>query len=56
MDKKAKKRMDVLSRKLSALRKQLAGARRQTDEPEEVERLAEEVTVIEAEMKRLKEG
>ena len=54
MDRKTKKKIEVLGRKLSTLRQQLAGARRQTDEPAEVERLAAEVGRVEDDLKRLK--
>ncbi len=55
MNRKTKKKLDILSRKLQTLRQRLAGARRQTDDPDEVERLSTEVAAVEAEMKRLKE-
>ena len=38
MDKKAKKRLDVLNKKLQKLQQQLAGAKQQMDEPEEAAR------------------
>jgi hypothetical protein len=56
MDRRTKKKIEVLGRKLTNLRQQLAGARRQTDEPQEVERLEAEVSRIEADLKRLKES
>ena len=43
MDKKAKKRIDLLQPKLQKLRQQLAGAKKQLDEPEEVKRLESEI-------------
>lgn len=55
MDRKTKKKLQTLSKKLQTLRQQLAGARRQLDDPADVERLRDEVTSVEAEMKRLKE-
>jgi len=54
MDKKAKKRIAVLTKKLSSLRQRLAGARKQLDDPPEVERLGEEITRLESEIERLK--
>ena len=54
MDKKAKKKLDVLHQKLTKLRQQLAGARQQDDEPGEVERLEEQIKTIEAETAKLK--
>ena len=56
MDRKTKKKLETLRRKLQTLRQQLAGARRQTDEPDEVEKLSAETAAVEAEMKRLKES
>ena len=54
MDKKAKKRIDLLNVRLQKLRQQLAGARKQMDEPGEVARLEKEVTEINAELEKLK--
>jgi len=54
MDKKARKKIDVLNQKLQALRPKLAGARRQLDDPSEVARLEEEIRGIEAEIERLR--
>ena len=56
MDKRAKKKLQVLSKKLQTLRQQLAGAKRQMDDPADVERLTAEISVAEAEAKRLKES
>ncbi len=55
MDKKAKKRIDLLHQKLQALRQQLAGAKKQMDEPEEVVRLEAAIAAAEAELKQLKD-
>ena len=46
MNKKTKKRIEVLRKKLDILRRQLAGAKKQTDEPGEVERLSSEVEQV----------
>jgi uncharacterized membrane protein len=54
MDKKAKKRVEVLQKKLQQLRLQLSGARQQDDEPGEVARLESEIADIEAEVQKLK--
>ena len=43
MDKKAKKRIDVLSLRITTLRQQLAGARKQMDDPDEVKNLEKTV-------------
>ncbi|HWA99228.1 MAG TPA: hypothetical protein VG713_12080 [Pirellulales bacterium] len=54
MDKKAKKRMDVLQQKLQKLRQQLHGAKQQMDEPDEVARLEKEIAAATAELEKLK--
>ncbi len=56
MDKKAKKRIEVLQPKLQKLRMQLAGAKKQMDDPEEVRKLSEEIATIERELKELRES
>lgn len=54
LDKKAKKRAEVLKQKLGKLQQQLAGARKQEDEPGEVRKLEEEITAVKAELEKLK--
>jgi hypothetical protein len=54
MDKKAKKRLDVINKKLQTLRPRLAGSRQQADDPEELRDLENEVAELEAEAARLK--
>lgn len=54
MDKKAKKRIDVLQQRLHKLQLQLAGARKQIDEPDEVAALERQVSEVQAELERLK--
>jgi capsule polysaccharide export protein KpsE/RkpR len=56
MDKKAKKRIDVLQPKLQKLRMQLAGAKKQMDDPDEVRKLEAEIADIEHELKELKDS
>lgn len=56
MDKKAKKKIDTLQKKLQMLRQQLAGAKKQDDEPGEVQRLESEIAAGEAEVKKLKDS
>jgi hypothetical protein len=56
MDKKVKKRIDVLHQKLQKLRQQLAGAKHQLDEPGEVKRLEAEIAAAEAEVQKLKDS
>ncbi len=55
MDKKAKKRVEVLKQRLQKLRQQLAGARQQNDDPSELAQLVQEVASTEAEIERLKQ-
>ena len=54
MDKKAKKRIELLNKRLQKLRQQIAGVRQQLDEPEELARLAAEIGAAEAEIVQLK--
>lgn len=54
MDKKAKKRIDLLQARLQTLRQQLSGAKKQMDEPEEVQRLEREIAAATAELEKLK--
>jgi polyhydroxyalkanoate synthesis regulator phasin len=54
MDAKAKKRLDVIHQKLQTLRQKLAGAKKQNDEPGEIERLQRQIAALEAEAARLK--
>ncbi len=54
MDTKAKKRIEVLTPKLQKLRMQLAGAKKQIDDPEDVRRLEAEVLAVEEELKKLR--
>jgi len=54
MDKKAKKRIDLLHQRLQKLRQQLAGARQQPDDPQEPLRLEKEIVAAEAELEKLK--
>jgi hypothetical protein len=56
MDKKAKKRIDVLQPKLQQLRMQVSGAKKQLDDPDEVKRLEAEIVAVEAELKKLRES
>lgn len=56
MDRKARKKLELLGKKLQQRRQQLAGMRRQPDEVQEIERLEGEIASIEEEMKRLRES
>lgn len=55
MDKKAKKRYDVIKKKLDQLRQQLAGAKQQPDDPDEAIQLQAEIGRLEAEATSLRE-
>ncbi|MEM9351806.1 MAG: hypothetical protein AAGA92_02245 [Planctomycetota bacterium] len=54
MDKKAKKRVEVLRKKVAQLQQQLAGAKEQPDDPEEPKRLQDAIDAAKAEMAELK--
>ncbi len=54
MDKKAKKRIEVLQPKLQKLRMQLSGAKKQMDDPEDVRKLEAEIAAVEKELKELR--
>lgn len=55
MDKKAKKKLDVIHQRMQMVKQQLAGARKQDDTPGEVQRLEAELARLEADAKALKE-
>lgn len=54
MDKKDKKRLEVIHQRLQKLRQQLAGAKKQDDEPGEVKKLEAEIASLDAEGKKLR--
>ena len=54
MDKKAKKRVEVLRKKISQLQQQLAGAKQQPDDPEEPAHIQAEIDKLKQEMQELK--
>jgi hypothetical protein len=56
MDKKAKKRIELLRKKVSELQPRLAGAKKQMDDPEEVRKLEAELAAAQAEIEKLKRG
>lgn len=56
MDKKAKKRTDLLNQRLQKLRQQLSGARRQMDDPQDVARLEREIEQVSSELEKLKQS
>jgi hypothetical protein len=55
VDKKAKKKIEVLRDRLAKLRQQLAGAKKQMDDPAEVARLEREITQAQSELDKLKD-
>ena len=54
MDKKAKKKIEVLRQRITKLRQQLAGAKQQLDDPDDVVRLEREIAAAEAEIEKWK--
>ncbi len=54
MDKKVKKKQDVLRQRLQKLQQQLSGARKQMDDFDEVRRLEQELAATESELQKLK--
>lgn len=54
MDGREKKRLEVIKQKLQMLRQKLAGAKKQDDEPGEVQKLQQEIAALEAEAAKLK--
>lgn len=54
VDKKTKKRLEILHQKKEKCQKQLAGAKSQTDELEEIEKLQLELQQINREIELLK--
>jgi len=56
MDKKEKKRIEVLQQKIAKLQQQLAGARKQPDDPADVPRIEKELAAAHAELSTLKKS
>ncbi len=54
MDKKAKKRLEVLRKRVRKTELQLAGAKEQDDTPGEVERIQQDIADLKAEIEKLK--
>jgi hypothetical protein len=54
MDKKSKKRLEILRAKLEKAWKVLAAAKQQTDEPDEVEKIEKQIADFKAEIDTLK--
>jgi hypothetical protein len=56
MDKKAKKRIDLLRKKIGDLQPRLAGAKKQLDDPDEVRKLETEIAAAQAEIAKLQQS
>ena len=56
MDKKAKKKIQTLHERIQKLRQQLAGVRKQADDPGELKALERQIAEAEAEVAKLKGG
>lgn len=54
MDKKQKKRLDVINKKLTSLRQQLSGSRAQADDLDELKALENEISKLESEAAEIK--
>lgn len=53
MDKKTKKRIDVLRGNLQRLRQQLSGVQQQKDDLDEAQNLTKQIALVEAELQSL---
>jgi hypothetical protein len=56
MDKKAKKRIEVLRKKIAQLQQQMVGAKQQPDDPDEPARIQAELDAAKAEIDKLKDS
>ena len=56
MDKKIKKKSHVLQQRIQALRQQLAGAKKQMDDPNELKSIEQQLASAEAELARIKDS
>ena len=54
MDKKDKKRIEVLQQRIAKLQQQLAGAKKQPDDPADVPRLERDLAAAHAELATIK--
>jgi DNA-binding FrmR family transcriptional regulator len=54
MDKKVKKKTHVLQQRIQTLRQQLAGARKQMDDPAELKSIEQQLAAAEAELAKVK--
>jgi hypothetical protein len=56
MDKKSQKKIDTLNQRIQALRRQVAGARKQLDDPAELKILEQQLAAAETELAKVKEN
>jgi DNA-binding FrmR family transcriptional regulator len=56
MDKKNKKKSHVLQQRIQALRQQLAGAKKQMDDPAELKLIEQQLAAAEAELAKIKDN
>ena len=54
MDKKDKKKLEALNKKLQLLKQRLAGEKRDCDDPASIPQLEKEVTQLEEQIRKLK--
>jgi DNA-binding FrmR family transcriptional regulator len=54
VDKKTKKKIQTINQRLQKLRQQLAGAKKQADDPQELEALQQQVADAEEQLAKLK--
>ena len=55
MNKKQKKQLDIEHKKLTQLQQQLAGAKKQLDDPQEVRRLEQEIAGTNERIEKIKQ-
>jgi hypothetical protein len=56
MDKKVKKKTHVLQQRIQSLRQQLAGARKQMDDQDELKSLEQQLVAAETELAKIKDA
>ena len=56
MDKKAKKKTNVLRQRIQTLQQQLAGARKQMDDPDELKSIEQQLAAAEAELAKIRQS
>ena len=54
MDKKIKKKIDTLNQRIQHLRQQIAGAKKQLDDPAELKNLEKQLSAAEGELGKIK--